>query len=123
MLGDDSAVVVLASLTFPVEVLQRILSPPTLHSRLVRILQNHILRENADSKWSSVIPRVISALTETDAGDPLQEAESMIAILIHMLLKKESLKLVLKSSFGHQNSFMKAIKTGEFYVSYLSLNS
>lgn len=114
-LGDDSALVVLASLSFPVQVLQRILSPPTLHARLVRILLNHVERKNSDSKladkWVAVIPKVISALIQVDIKDTLQEVESLIALLPHMLVNEHNLKLVLESRFGSQNSFMKILKS------------
>ncbi|XP_034252662.1 HEAT repeat-containing protein 1 [Thrips palmi] len=112
LLGDDNPSVVLASLSFPAKVLQRILSPSTLNSRLVRILQNRIPKENSDSKWVQVIQRVISTLTEADIEDPIQETESLIALMPHMLLNGNCLKWVLKSSFGSRNSFLKMLKSG-----------
>lgn len=114
ILSDDSAVVVLAALAFPVEVLQRILTRPAFHSKLVRILQKHILDYGSNSKWVNVIPRAIDALTEIDQGNSLEELESLLVLLPHIMLNPKYLKPVLESPFGSRNNFLKILHSSKF---------
>lgn len=112
VLADDSALVVLAAFSFPLEVLQRILSRPCLHSRLVQILQTHILDKSSGSKWVNVIPSVISALTFLGAENKIEELESLVALLPHMLINEDYTMKVLESPFGSKSQFVKCLKSG-----------
>lgn len=111
VLKDDSALVVLAALNFPVPVLKRILSRSPLHSRLVGVLQNHVLPQGSDSKWTHVIPVVISHITQIGEGDPIEELESLVALLPHMLVEQDYTESVLASPFSSRNQFTVALKS------------
>ncbi|KAK3912207.1 HEAT repeat-containing protein 1 [Frankliniella fusca] len=111
VLKDDSALVVLAALSFPVPVLKRILSRSPLHSRLVGVLQSHVLAAGSDSKWAHVIPAVISTLTQIGEGDPIEEFESLVALLPHMLVEQSYIESVLASPLSSRNQFLVALKS------------
>lgn len=115
VLKDDSATVVLAAFSFPVPVLQRILTSSSLHSALVKIIQNHILGQGSDSKWVHVIPKVINTLTEIGEGDDMQELGSLVALLPQMIVDPKHAKAVVASPFGSRNNFLKQVKRGECF--------